>query len=89
MKPIAQTENLKVKRDTGELFIEDIVNSKFIHLNPTTAYVWDKCDGNHEPNEIAAEMGQELGISVSEQVVTMAIDKLSKIELVEFDLCAA
>ena len=87
MKPIAQTENLKVKRDTGELFIEDIVNSKYIHLNPTTAYVWDKCDGKHEPDEIAAEMREELGISVSEQVVSMAIDKLSKEKLVEFELC--
>ena len=84
MKPIARKENLKVKQDTGELFIEDVLNAKFIHLNPTSAYVWEKCDGNHEPVEIAMEMGQELGITVSEKVVAMAIDKLSEIELVEF-----
>ncbi len=77
MKPIARKENLKVKRDTGELFIEDLVNAKLIHLNPTSAYVWEKCDGNKEPNQIAEEMGEELGISVSEKVVSMALDKLS------------
>lgn len=84
MKPIARKDNLKVKQDTGELFIEDVLNAKFIHLNPTSAYVWEKCDGQHEPVEIAREMGQELGVSVSEKVVSMAIDKLSKEKLVDF-----
>ena len=84
MKPKARRENLKVKQDTGELFIEDVLNSKYIHLNPTSAYVWEKCDGKHEPVEIAMEMGRELGISVSEKVVSMAIDKLSKEKLVDF-----
>ncbi|NNE68630.1 MAG: PqqD family protein [Pyrinomonadaceae bacterium] len=84
MKPKARRENLKVKQDTGELFIEDVLNAKYIHLNPTSAYVWEKCDGNHEPVEIAQEMGRELGVSVSEKVVAMAIDKLSKEELVSF-----
>lgn len=84
MKPKARKENLKVKKDTGELFIEDVLNAKFIHLNPTSAYVWEKCDGKHEPMEIADEMGRELGVSVSERVVAMAIDKLSKESLLEF-----
>ena len=84
MKPKARRENLKVRQDTGELFIEDVINAKFIHLNPTSAYVWEKCDGNHDPVEIAREMGRELGVSVSEKVVSMAIDKLSKEELVSF-----
>ena len=84
MKPKAIKENLKVKSDTGELFIEDVVNAKYIHLNPTSAYVWEKCDGNHEPEDIAHEMGRELGVSVSEKVVSMALDKLSKEKLVKF-----
>ena len=84
MKPKARKDNLKVKKDTGELFIEDVVNTKYIHLNPTSAYVWDKCDGKHEPGDIAIEMGKELGVSVSEKVVSMTIDKLSKENLVVF-----
>ncbi len=84
MKPIARKENLKVKQDTGELFIEDILNAKFIHLNPTSAYVWEKCDGQHEPMQIALEMGRELGVPVSEKVIAMALDKLSEEKLVEY-----
>ncbi len=65
-----------MKRDTGELFIEDVINHKYIYLNPTSAYVWEKCDGQRDANQIAAEMGTELGISVSERVVIMAMQRL-------------
>lgn len=76
MKPVARTNDLVVKRDTGELFIEDVLNRNFIYLNPTSAYVWEKCDGRRGTGDIAREMGRELGVSVSEQVVRMALTKL-------------
>ena len=84
MKPIARKDNLKVKRETGELFIEDLMNANFIHLNPTSAYVWEKCDGQKEPNQIAIELGQELGVPVSEGVISMALSKLSAEKLLLF-----
>lgn len=83
MKPIARTNNLIVKRDTGELFIEDILNHNQIHLNPTSAYVWEKCDGSKDTMEIAAEMGSELGVSVSENVILMALRRLQGEKLLE------
>jgi Coenzyme PQQ synthesis protein D (PqqD) len=76
MKPIARTNDLVVKRDTGELFIEDVLNRNLIHLNPTSAYVWEKCDGNKDSTQIAAEMGNDLGVSVSENVILMALNRL-------------
>ncbi len=78
MKPIARKNNLVVQRDTGELFIEDLVSKKSIYLNPTSAYVWEKCDGRKSEKEIAQEMGIELGVSVSEKVIRMAFSKLSE-----------
>jgi hypothetical protein len=83
MKPVARRNNLVVQRDTGELFIEDLLNQKQIKLNPTSAYVWEKCDGRHETYEIAEEMGSELGVSVSESVVLMAINRLYSERLLE------
>lgn len=76
MKPIARTNDLVIKRDTGELFIEDVLNHAYIHLNPTSAYVWEKCDGSRDSTEIAEEIGKELGISVSEKVILMALNRL-------------
>ncbi len=76
MRPIARRNDLVVKRDTGELFIEDILNNNQIRLNPTSAYVWERCDGKHKTTEIAEEMGKELGVSVSESVILMALNRL-------------
>lgn len=81
MKPKARKDNLKVQNDTGELFIEDVLHANYIHLNPTSAYVWEKCNGHRDPRDIAHEMGRELGVSVSERVVSTALDKLSKAKL--------
>lgn len=83
MRPIARRNDLVVQRDTGELFIEDLVNKKTIYLNPTAAYVWEKCDGRKNESEIARELGEELGVTVSERVVTMALARLSAEHLLE------
>lgn len=83
MKPIARTNDLIVKRDTGELYIEDILHHNLIHLNPTSAYVWEKCDGSKDTQQIAAEMGSELGVSVSENVILQALNRLQGVMLLE------
>jgi hypothetical protein len=83
MRPVARRNDLIVKRDTGELFIEDVLNNSKIHLNPTSAYVWEKCDGKHRTNEIAAEMSQELGMSVSERVILSALSRLQVARLLQ------
>lgn len=83
MKPIARRNDLLVRRDTGELFIEDLLNRKQIRLNPTSAFVWERCDGKRETYEIAAEMENELGVSVSESVILMALNRLYYERLLE------
>jgi hypothetical protein len=83
MKPVARRNDLIVERNTGELFIEDLLNRKSIHLNPTSAYVWEKCDGRRETYEIAEEMECELGVPVSESVILMAVNRLYSERLLE------
>ena len=83
MKPIARRKNLIVQKDTAELYIEDLISRKMIYLNPTSAFVWEQCDGKKEPNEIADEMGRELGVKVSEGVINMALERLSQECLLE------
>lgn len=84
MKPIARRSDLLVEECAGELYIHDLRNASAICLNPTSAYVWRKCDGNHEMKEIAMEMQSELGRPVSENLVSAAIDRLSSECLLEF-----
>ena len=84
MKPIARKNDLVITRDTGELFIEDLEREKAIHLNPTSAYVWEKCNGKRSSEDIAKEIERELGMRVSEKVVSMALTKLSSKNLLEY-----
>ncbi len=83
MKPIARKNDLEVKEITGELFIHDLKHEKAICLNPTSAYVWRKCNGEKEIDEIAAEMQAELGVSVSEKLVFHAVNRLLAEHLLE------
>ena len=76
MRPIARKTDLVVKRDTGQLYIEDVSNRKYIFLNPTSAFVWERCDGQKDEMAIAREMGEELGVPVSESVVSTIMNKL-------------
>ena len=83
MKPMARKSDLVVKEITGELFIHDLKYEKAICLNPTSAYVWQKCDGEKEIDEIAAEMRKELGVPVSEKLVFHAVNRLLAEHLLE------
>ncbi len=83
MKPVARKNDLVVKEITGEFFIHDLQNKKAICLNPTSAYVWQKCDGKKESGEIAEEMRNELGVPVSEKLVSFALNFLSTELLLE------
>ncbi|MCO6509951.1 MAG: PqqD family protein [Aridibacter famidurans] len=81
MRPIARTTDLVIKKDTGQLYIEDVANRKYIFLNPTSAYVWEKCDGCKDESTIAREMGEDLGVNVSEGFVSQIMNKLFAEEL--------
>lgn len=77
MKPIARKNELIVESDSAEFFIHDLRNQKYITLNPTSAYVWQKCDGKHEPADIAEEIRDEFGLMVSPSLIDSAIARLS------------
>lgn len=85
MKPNARKNDLSIKHDTPELYVRDLTSHKEIYLNPTSAYVWQKCDGNKDAGEIAKEMERELGMIISERVVSLALDRLANENLLELD----
>jgi Coenzyme PQQ synthesis protein D (PqqD) len=83
MKPIARQEDLSIRRNTGELYIHDLKHEAYICLNPTTAYVWEKCDGRHDKQDIAQAMESELGVKVSEGLINSTLDLLVAERLIE------
>lgn len=83
MNPIARTHDLVIERDGVDLFIHDLQREKYILLNPVSAFVWKKCDGNRNAEDIAHELETEIGTKVSTSLINSTVDKLFSESLLE------
>lgn len=81
--PKSRTKNLVIQELEKELLIYDLTNNKAFCLNETSALVFQFCDGNDAVSAIAELMSKKLKISVSEEVVWLALDGLKKDGLLE------
>ena len=69
----------------GETLVYDVSNNKAFCLNETSSIIWKMCDGNRTITEIADQLSKKLTSRVSEDLVWLAIDQLTKEELLEDD----
>ena len=84
--PEAKTLNIVVQESEKETLLYDLENNKAFCLNETCASVWKKCDGTSGIGEIAEAMSKEIGTTVSNDVVFLALEELKKNEIVsDFD----
>jgi hypothetical protein len=79
----ARTEGLVVQEMTNEVLVYDLNTNKAHSLNQTAAFVWKKCDGKNSVSDIAALLENEFNAPVQEDLVWLAIDQLSKDQLLE------
>ncbi len=76
--PHARSEGLVVRELPGEVLVYDLERHKAICLNRTAAVVWKHCDGRTDAAGIARRVGKELGQTVAEDVVWLALDQLGR-----------
>ena len=81
--PKSRNENLVIQELDGEVLIYDLKKDKAFCLNETSALVWKACDGNNTVAEISEAVGKKLNAPANEDLVWLALDKLSKENLVE------
>ena len=81
-KPISRHENLVVQNIDGEILIYDLIENKAFCLNQTSALVWQACDGTRTVAEITDLLGKQLNSEVKEDVVWLALNMLSKENLI-------
>jgi hypothetical protein len=84
--PKSRKENLVIQELEGEVLIYDLEKNKALCLNQTSALVWQSCDGNRTIAEISDFVGKQLKTQVDEDVVWLALDQLSKENLVKKEL---
>lgn len=69
-----------------ESVLYDSTSDRFVRLNSVSHLVWLRCDGESSVAEIAAAVGQELGIDDAAEVVWLALGLLASEALLEGDV---
>ena len=74
-------ENVHVEPLGDELCLYDWTGRKMHALNPTAAQVWQQCDGQSTPAEIAARLQDKIEAPHAEELVQFTLNQLSKAHL--------
>lgn len=78
-----KSDKVYVEAIDQELCVYDWERQKMHTLNPTAALVWQQCDGQTAPAQMAARLEQELQAPQAEQLVWLSLDRLEKAQLLE------
>ena len=81
--PKSRKDNLVVQELDGEVLIYDLQTDKAMCLNPTSALVWEACDGYRSVSEINDFVSEKLNSKGNEDLVWLALDQLKKEKLIE------
>jgi hypothetical protein len=81
--PRARAARLVIKELAGEVLVYDLTRDKAHCLNASAAAIWKRCDGRTSTKEIAASLTKEVGETVDEGVVWLALAALQRSHLLE------
>ena len=81
LMPRARQDELVVEELQDETLVYDLKRHKARCLNRMAALVWRCCDGQTSVAEVAALLEEQLAIPTDEAVVWMALDRLSRADL--------
>src|SRR5712691_1396592 len=81
--PHGRKDGLVVKELGNETLVYDLERDEAHCLNQTAALVWKRCDGKTTIAKMTSFLGEQLGTSVSADVVWLAVKQLRDFHLVE------
>lgn len=79
----ARRDDLVIQEMPDEVLVYDLKSHKAHCLNETAAFVWNHCDGETSASEMASLMEKQWSKPVSEDVVWLALNQLSRAGLLE------
>ena len=83
--PNARREGLIVEELAGETLVYDLGTHKAHSLNASAALVWRHCDGRTSAQAMARILHEELKAPESEELVSLALDRLKAARLLTDD----
>jgi|ERR1700738_2464920 len=81
--PRKREQQLVIDELPDEVLIYDLDRHKAHCLNQTAALVWQHCDGNSTPSQIARRLTKKLGAPFNEDLVWLALRQLERLHLLE------
>lgn len=81
--PTARNADLVVQEADSEVLVYDLVSNKAHYLNETSAMIWQSCNGKNSVGQISAVVSNKTGFAVSDDLIWMALNDLSKSKLLE------
>lgn len=81
--PQARTNDLVMRELPDEMLVYDLKTHKAHCLNQTAALAWKHCDGKSSVTDIASLMEKDMNTPIDEAAVWLAVDRLSKAQLLE------
>ena len=73
--PKGRENELVVQELKGEVLLYDLTNHKAYCLNPTSAAIWNLCDGNNSVADITKQLSKKLKQPVTDDLVYLALDQ--------------
>jgi hypothetical protein len=83
VRPVARTQGLVIQELPDEVLVYDLDRDRAHCLNPTAAFVWQRCNGKNTTAQIARTMGREFDCAVDEKIVWLAVDQLGRNHLLD------
>jgi hypothetical protein len=83
MYPTARKDGLLSEKLGGETIVFDGERQKAHSLNRSASIVWRYSNGERSVAELATVLGTELGIEPDESLVELAVDELTRANLLE------
>ncbi|MCK6624674.1 MAG: PqqD family protein [Anaerolineae bacterium] len=76
-------KTVHIEKLDNELCIYDWQRLEVHNLNPTAAKVWELCDGQTSPAQIAEKLQGELNTPHAEELVWLTLQRLEKAHLLQ------
>ena len=81
--PRARKAKLVVKPLNDEVLVYDLERDKAHSLNSSAAFIWKKCNGRRTIRDVSEALSKEFKVPADEQTVWLALEQLSKFNLLE------
>ena len=81
--PNARTSEIVVQQFDDEILVYDMLSNKAHNLNPTSATVWEKCDGKTSIVNVVKTLEIEINAKLDKEFVLVALKGLAEVNLLE------